>query len=546
MSIRRIVERLQPPRFVSQLSGQLLGQLLGQLVSVSQRIVAEGAEGAIVAAALAAFVILWLVYNTVAFAPIDVHYDSSEATVWAQQFAFGYKHPPMTAWVQGLWFTVFPRRDWAAYLLAVTNVAVGLAITWRLLRDHLDKYRALLGLAALIIVPLYTFKAALFNANTVLIPFWAATLLFYLRARRGLGVLDAGLAGAFASLTVLGKYWGLFLIVGMAAAAVSGPGTRRFWRSPAPYVMAAAAAIVIAPHVVWLVTERGGAAYKFMQGSVVSNDSFGTALGTSAHYLLGAVAWVTGPLIFLATLRPGRAALADIAWPEGDDRRQVLLLFAVPLVLPALLNLASPYRLTPDWTYPNWALLPIVLFATRYINVDARDVACGGLFALAMSLLAVIVSPVVAYVELTSNRNASRAHFRQVAEMAERFAGNPAELLWGSPDIVAGLPFYMPQARPLSADPSSAKGRTAIVAHGVTVVCTSDAVWCRKKSAALVEAGARTTTATFRRGFLGLSGKPMTFQFTVVRRGAWPFDAAGYWSYKTKLSPGTAPAYASR
>jgi 4-amino-4-deoxy-L-arabinose transferase-like glycosyltransferase len=232
MSIYPIAERLRPPRFVNQ------------VVGVGQRIVAERAEEAVVAAALGAFVVLWVLYNTVAFAPVDAHYDTSEAILWAQQFAFGYKHPPMTAWLQGLWFAVFPRQPWAAYLLAITTVAVGLAVTWRLLRDHLDKYRALLGLAALMIVPLYTFKAATFNANTVMIPFWAATVLFYLRARRGLGVLDAFLAGAFLSLTVLGKYWGLFLVAGMAIAAVSGPGARRFWRSPAPYVMAIAAAIV--------------------------------------------------------------------------------------------------------------------------------------------------------------------------------------------------------------------------------------------------------------------------------------------------------------
>lgn len=534
MSIRRIAERLQPPRFIAR------------LVDVGQRIVAENSEGAVVAAALGAFVVLWVLYHTVAFAPVDVHYDSSEATVWAQHFAFGYKHPPMTAWLQGLWFAVFPRRDWAAYLLAVTTVAVGLAITWRLLRDHLDEYRALLGLAALIIVPLYTFKAAIFNANTVLIPFWAATLLFYLRARRGLGVLDAGLAGAFASLTVLGKYWGLFLVAGMAVAAVSGPGTRRFWRSPAPYVMAAAAAIVIAPHVVWFVTARGGTAYKFVHHSVANNDSFGTALRTSAHYLLGAAAWVTGPLIFLATMRPSRAALADIAWPEGDDRRQVLLLFAVPLVLPALLNLASPYRLTPDWTYPNWALLPIVLFATRYITVGSREAARGGLFALALSLLAVIVSPVVAYFELMSSRNPDRAHFRQVAALGEKFAGYPVQLLWGSPAIVAGLPFYMRQARPLLANPSSAKGGTAIVSNGLMIVCASDAQGCQKKAAAFVAIGARTTTATFRRSFLGLSGRPMTFQITVVPRGGWQFGATGHPLYKAKLSTGTDPAYTGR
>ena len=122
MSIHSTVGR--PPRFVSLLIG------------AGQRIVTESAEGTIVGAALGAFVVLWLLYDTIAFAPIDVHYDVSEATVWAQHFAFGYKHPPMTAWLQGLWFAVFPRQAWAAHLLAVAAVAVGLAVTWRLLRDH--------------------------------------------------------------------------------------------------------------------------------------------------------------------------------------------------------------------------------------------------------------------------------------------------------------------------------------------------------------------------------------------------------------------------
>ena len=163
-----------------------------------------------------------------------------------------------------------------------------LGITWRLLRDHLDKNRALFGLVALVLIPLYDIKTAILNANTVMIPFWAAALLFYLRARRGLGSFDAFLAGAFASLTVFGKYWALFLVAGMAIASVVGPGTRRFWRSPAPYVMALGAAIVIAPHVWWFVSERGGTSYAFMRDTVVVSQSFGdgaAALGTLPYQL---------------------------------------------------------------------------------------------------------------------------------------------------------------------------------------------------------------------------------------------------------------------
>src|SRR6202034_2657107 len=128
---------------------------------------------------------------------------------------------------------------------------------------------------------------------------------------------------------------------------------------------AAGAAIVIAPHLVWFLIERGGTNYAFLRDTITTTESFGAVLARSAYYLVGAAAYAIGPLIFLAALRPGGAALSDIVWPADADRQQVLVLFIVPLVLPALVNVAFPYRLTPDWTFPNWALLPIILYAAR-------------------------------------------------------------------------------------------------------------------------------------------------------------------------------------
>jgi 4-amino-4-deoxy-L-arabinose transferase-like glycosyltransferase len=211
---------------------QLAGLARG-LEQAAARFLTRKAEGAVVAWALAAFFLLWTLYHTVSNAAVDTDADTSEVSLWAQNFAFGYKHPPLTAWLFRSWFALFPRTDWAVHLLAVTVVTAALAITWRLLRDHLDRNRALLGLAALTLVPLYTFLAPTLDANSVLMPFWPAALLFYLRARRGLGV-DAFLAGAFAGLAFLGKYWTVYLLAGMAAASLVGAGTKRFWHSPAP------------------------------------------------------------------------------------------------------------------------------------------------------------------------------------------------------------------------------------------------------------------------------------------------------------------------
>jgi 4-amino-4-deoxy-L-arabinose transferase-like glycosyltransferase len=489
-----------------------------RLVLAGRRLVAENDKGVIVAGALGCFAALWMLYDTITLAPVDLRWDASEASLWAQHFAFGYKHPPMTGWLFALWFAVFPRADWAEHLLYLTMAVTTLAVAWRLLRDHLDKERALFGLAALFLVPLYTVKTAELNANTVMMPFWAAALLFYLRARRRLGAADAFLAGAFASLAVLGKYWAVFLLAGMAVASVVGAGTKRFWRSPAPYVMAAGAAIVLAPHAIWLITERGGASYAFVRSNVMAAEPFGAALAGSAYYLVGVAAYAIGPLLLLAALRPSRAALADIVWPADDDRQQAVLLFAVPLVLPALVNLVFPYRLTPDWTFPNWPLLPIVLYASLALVISTTTVAAAGLIALAMSLVALIASPFIAYQKLRAGADPNRPSSHHVVDVAVELAAVPPPLFWGSPALTDGLPFYLPNARPLELSPLSPEGRAAIGTSGLLIACLKDDAPCQATGATLASAESRSADVTYARSFLGLAGPPSLYRVTVVPR----------------------------
>jgi 4-amino-4-deoxy-L-arabinose transferase-like glycosyltransferase len=488
--------------------------LAERLVGAGVRLLTDRSEAAIVAFVLAFFVAAWMLFWAVSTASVDVHYDASEAIVWAQHFAFGYKHPPLTGWLFALWFSVFPRQQWAMNLLTVATSAVALAVSWRLLRDHLDKNRALVGLFALVLIPLYDVKAEVLNANTVMIPVWAAALLFYLRARRGLGPADAFLAGVFASLAILGKYWAVFLFAGMAVASLTGPGVRRFWRSPAPYLMAAGAAIVLAPHVWWMLTQSG-ASVEFAE-SVVNRMPFGAALARSANYFLGSVAYIIGPLIFFTALRPRRAALADTVWPSEELRRQAWILLLVPLVLPALVNLVVPYRLTAAWTSPNWALLPIVLYGSAALSIDARAAARAGLATLAVTLAILIAAPVIAIVRLTHGPDPYRPHFREVAAIGESLAGRPVELIWGSQGIVSGLPFYLPKARQLMAGPLSAEGRAAIAAHGLLIVCTSGDEGCRQTAESFVRTGAASKDVTLTRRFLGFSSRPVSFQITAV------------------------------
>lgn len=496
----------------------------GAFATAARRIVDDAGEGRIVVAALAAFTVIWLAFATVSLWPVDLRNDAAEAALWAQHFAFGYKHPPMTAWLFSLWFAVFPRTDWAMHLDAVLLSAITLAIAWRTARDYLNKDKALFGLAALILVPLYTFKTAELNASTAMLPFWAAALLFYLRARRSLGLWDSLFAGACASASMLGKYWTVYLFAGMAVAAFTGPGTRRFWRSRSPYLMAAGALIVIAPHVYWYVTQSGGTDYAFLRQSVMTTDSFGTALGKSMSYLFGVIAYAAGPLLLLALLRPSRAALADLVWPAEEERRQALILFAVPMLLPALVNLVSPYRLTPDWSLPNWTLLPLVLYGSRKIAVDAAAVAVAGLLALVVSLGFLLASPIMAYAHLRAGLDSNRPTSQEVAGATLMLTGKPVALYWGSPDVVGNLPFYVAGAAPLAGDPLSPASRTAIQSRGLLIACLDTDAACRKTQSLLgaapgAKAAAKAADLSVRRTFLGFTGPAVGIHLVALPAG---------------------------
>ena len=489
-----------------------------RLIHSIAQTVSTAAEGRIVAWAIVGFAAIWMIYDTVSLWPVALHEDASEAALWAQHFAFGYKHPPMTAWLFSVWFAVFPRADWTAHLLAIAICAITLAVSWRLSRDYLDKYKALFGLAALSFIPLFTFKATELNANTSTMPFWAAALLFYLRARRGLGAWDALLAGAFASLTMLGKYWAVYLFAGMAVAAVAGADARRFWRSRAPYLMAVGTAVVIAPHLYWYVSHAGGTSYAFIRDSVAEQTSFTATLAVSARYLLGVIAYGAGPLVLLAALRPSSGTLRDIVWPADADRRQAMILFIVPLVLPALVNLVLPHRLTAVWTYPNWALLPVVLYGSRRLVIDATATAAAGLAAVAMVFLALIASPVVAYEKLQARPDPNRPDAQQVATMAKRLGGGaPVRLFWGSPALAGGLPFYSPGMRPLDVDPLSAAGGAASKKAGLLIVCLDSDTPCRGIETALAGAAeGRSDDITIRHTFFSLTGPATKAHVTVV------------------------------
>jgi len=351
---------------------------------------------------LAVYAVLWTIYGTVTKSGQGLHPDMTELLDWSRDLSLGYlKHPPFAAWLVRLWFTVFPVAGWSYYLLAMAMPALTLWIVWRLSADYLDIEKRVFGLALLTLVPFFNFHALKFNVNTVLMPLWAATTLWFLRSYKTRSALYAALAGVGAACAMMGKYWSIVLVGGLAVAAVIDSRRAAYFRSAAPWITAAVGLVVLSPHLIWLVRNDFA---PFSYAVVVHGAKpFAETVVAALGYLAGSAGYVAVPVIIaLAAGRPSRATLADMAWPADADRRLMAAAFWAPLLLPVLGALASGTDITSLWSMSAWTLLPVLLLSPPGMTIAAIDTRRLLAFAVVLPLVMLIASPVIAVVALRS------------------------------------------------------------------------------------------------------------------------------------------------
>src|ERR1039458_6682691 len=270
--------------------------------------------------ALAAYLALWTIYGTIAKSSQGLHPDMTELLAWSRDLAWGYKHPPLAALIVRLWFSLFPVAEWSYYLLAMLMPTIALWIVWRLSADYLDIEKRVVGLALLMLIPFFNFHALKFNVNTVLIPAWAATTLWFLRSYKTRSPIYAALAGVI-------------------VAALIDKRRAGYFRFAAPWITVLAGLAVLAPHLVWL-AQNDFAPFSYAV-TLHGDKPFAVTVFAALGYLAGSIGYVAIPVIIvLAAARPNRATIADMVWPGDSERRLAGGAVSGPLLLPPPRGLA--------------------------------------------------------------------------------------------------------------------------------------------------------------------------------------------------------------
>src|SRR6516225_12472653 len=113
-------------------------------------------SGRTVAITLVVYCAVWALYAVLSKLTQDIHFDMGEMVSWSREVTLGTpKHPPLPAWLAGIWFSVFPLQEWAFYLLSMAAATLALWVAWMIAGRYLDGEKRAVGLALLTLVPFF-------------------------------------------------------------------------------------------------------------------------------------------------------------------------------------------------------------------------------------------------------------------------------------------------------------------------------------------------------------------------------------------------------
>jgi 4-amino-4-deoxy-L-arabinose transferase-like glycosyltransferase len=498
-----------------------------RLRNATERFLCGGSDNAGPLRILLLFVIAWTAFQTTSFSSVALHADLTEIFAWSRHPAASYyKHPPLGAMMGWAWFSVFPVTDWSFHLLAMTNAAVGLYFTDLIARRYLDRDKRIFVLLFLMLTPFYQFHGQRFASNQTLLSTWPIATYCFLRAFENRGVLWPVLAGIAAAVAMLGKYYSVYLIAAFPVAVLLHRDGMRYLRSPAPWISAAAGFAVLAPHLLWL-HANGPQPFNYAF-QVHGHIAFGTALKKSGSYLLGLAGYVALPCaVYALVVRPGRAALREAFLPDDPDRRMLLALLVVPLILPAILSPLLRTSLTPLWSMQAWFLLPIVLLAPPSAELPRRALVATALGVLAVTLAILAASPFIAWRYHTDGIGDSREHSDALASELtriwhERFK-TPLSIVTGDERLAGAATFYSADHPDfifvvgLWTSPWVTPERVA--REGAAIVCrAADTGYCVQAAQTLGtnDQNLQKTEITIANHFLGSTTRPDKFLIWLV------------------------------
>jgi uncharacterized membrane protein (UPF0136 family) len=446
-----------------------------------------------------AHAVLWTLILINLKAAQDVHMDVAEAFAWGQQFQFGYgKHPPLSGWVAGLWFKLFPVKDWATYALAMTVLASGMVISWFTALRVVDRRRAFFVVVMLALYPIFNFKGFKYNPDLLQLVTLPLVVLAYLNAFEKRDMRSGAWLGLACALALMTKYWVVTMIGAIGIAALIHPERLRFLSSRAPWVAIATLVVAMLPHLVWLkqvdfvpFTYAGD-----VYGQVTREITAHLTIGYVLHNLALLAVPVALALLAVSIGRRWWSPPAVVArtWSRGPNQgvniSQALNVWMIQIIVaigPPLGALFFVVYLKTDWGISLFFLTPLALVALPVLRLRRWALFNIAAVWLVISLATLIASPWITAEEMVRNSSGPAPYVarselaRELTQAWHARSGTRWGVVVGNMDVAEPLAFYSPDhPAPFTPGEAWSSGLTSLEEAkrlGFIGVCDTATTW---------------------------------------------------------------------
>lgn len=319
------------------------------------------APGRALAWFLALHATVWTLLPTLLYPnlPLDV----IEALLYGREWQLGYdKLPPLPWWLAEI-ASRLVGRDFAYYALSQMCVAAALAIVFVTARPLVGPLAALVCVLVIDGLHFFTSTAPQFNHNVIQLPFWALAGFALHRGLRERRIADWVLLGLAVGISLWAKYFVVVLVAPMAVFLLVDRDARQCLKTPGPYVAAAVALVVMAPHLVWLV-KNDFLPLGYVEQHAKLSRGWYDHLWRPLQFAMSQFGFLIPCLLIAAPLvyphRPADQRPAAFA-ADAFDRRIVTWLSFGPVATLLAMAAASGRGTFTNWGYPLWLFLGLWL-----------------------------------------------------------------------------------------------------------------------------------------------------------------------------------------
>jgi hypothetical protein len=323
-----------------------------------------------------------LPYLLYANLPLDV----IEALTYGREWRLGSdKLPPLPWWlVEAAWRTF--HSDFAYYTLGQISVLLAFAAVWAMMLRVASPAAAAASVLVIDGLHFFNVTASKFNHDVVQLPFWALAGLSFHGALRTSRLGDWAVLGISIGLAFWAKYFVVVLVVPLVLFLVLDRHARHHLVTPGPYVAAAIAFAIMAPHLVWL-WQNDWLPLSYVAARAKATSGFAGHLTRPLVFALAQLFWLV-PVLLISLPLLRRRPHEPNAIRAGDfDRRIIALLALGPAVTLLAASALSGRALVAMWGYPLWLFLgPFIVVSVRVLI----DCACMARLVLGWGIVTVL------------------------------------------------------------------------------------------------------------------------------------------------------------